>query len=106
MTTTGRLFLNLPSPTDKIDVAAVLRHQLERIDDVMDAYVCTSTTRPTDLLFNGQTIYEMDTGNLCYYDTGNWKTFTNGRGPLGRLAFASSTSASDSVSGTQETGPY
>lgn len=108
MATTPRLFLNLPNADENIDVVTVLRHQFERIDDVMDAFPCTSNTHTTDLLFDGKLEYEQDTGNLTYYDqtVGQWKIYSNGRGPLGKLAFASSTAASDTVNGTQETGPY
>jgi hypothetical protein len=109
MTTTPRLFLNEPVIGDNVDVVLTLRHQFSRLDDVADAFVCTSLTRPSALLFDGQLIYETDTANVMRYDSGttSWKLFSHGRNPLGRMAFVSSTAASSgSVSGTQELGPY
>lgn len=44
------------------------------------AVACTSTTRPPNPL-PGTTIYESDTGRLCYYHGGQWVTAADGEYP-------------------------
>lgn len=105
MTTTPRLSLNLPVAGDFVDVVVELTNQLQKIDDVFDA-----KTGATPLLspFDGQLWWDTPNATLKYYDlaTVQWKTYTQGKNPLGRLAFISSTAASTAVSGSQEVGPY
>lgn len=105
MATTPRLSLNLPVAGDFVDVVVELTNQLQKIDDVFDAK--TGATPPL-LPFDGQLWWDTPNATLKYYDlaTVQWKTYTQGKNPLGRLAFISSTAASTAVSGSQEYGPY
>lgn len=107
MTTTPRLGLYLP-PDENVDVTNHLSNQLQAIDNAFDAFVCTSTTHPSSGNFDGRLIYETDTGNLSYWDSGSssWIVYSNGRKPLGRLGYITTSSASSSLAGVGEIGPY
>jgi hypothetical protein len=107
MTVTPRLFLNQPAITDHPDVVNVLRHQIQKIDDSFDSLVGLSSGRP-GAPFDGQLFFETDNVRLVRYDAASvqWVEYTNGKGPLGRLAFISATTASTAVNGNQEVGPY
>lgn len=108
MSNTSRLGLYLPVATDNADVKVVLKSQLQAIDDSFDATICTSTTRPITNLYDGRLIYETDTGNLMYRDTGinDWVIYSNGRNPLGRIGYITTSAASGSITGVGEIGPY
>lgn len=107
MATTPRLALNLPVAGDFVDVVVELTNQLQKIDDVFDAKTGLNVNHPNNP-FDGQLFWKLDNSVLEYRDAaaGQWKTYTHGKNPLGRLAFISSTAASTAISGTQEYGPY
>jgi hypothetical protein len=72
-TTTTRLGLDKPDYADAADVA-VLNQNFDDIDNAVGMKVVTSTTRPATP-WNGQIIYETDTGSTLVWDSAGsaWK---------------------------------
>lgn len=66
--TTTRLGLRQPAPSDAVDVTADLSNNWGVVDAAIGITVCTSTTRPT-APYPGQHIRETDTGLGWYWDT-------------------------------------
>ena len=65
---TVRLGLRKPAPSDAVDVTADLSNNFEAIDGAVGIGVCTSSTRPS-APYPGQQIRETDTGLSWYWDT-------------------------------------
>lgn len=107
MALTPRLGLKLPLVGDEPNVTIELATQLTTIDNYIDANVDTLANIPATS-FDGGLFYAQDAQILKRWDAASstWKDYSSGRGPLGRLAFVSSTAASTAVNGTQEVGPY
>lgn len=83
-TTTARLGLTKPASTDTVDIS-VLDTNLDQIDLKMCSQVCTSGTRPSSP-FQGQLIYEADTGLVRVYTGAAWVSV-----PASGVAVTSST---------------
>lgn len=75
-TTTSRLALRKPDPNpttgDFIDVDLDLNGNWDKIDAVIGALPCTSSTRPGSP-FQGQFIYESDTGAILMWNGTAWR---------------------------------
>jgi hypothetical protein len=65
---TTRLGLRQPAPSDAVDVTADLSNNWGVVDAAVGIAVCTSTTRPS-VPYPGQQIRETDTGLSWYWDT-------------------------------------
>lgn len=66
--TTTRLGLRKPAPSDAVDVTADLSNNMDALDAAVGIAVCTSTSRPS-APYPGQQIRETDTGLSWYWDT-------------------------------------
>lgn len=64
---TVRLGLRKPAPSDAVDVTIDLSNNFQALDDAIGITVCTSSTRPT-APYPGQQIRETDTGLSWYWD--------------------------------------
>lgn len=73
-TTTPKLGLLKPAPSEAVDVVAQLDNNLDVIDAAVGTTVCTSGTRPSSP-YTGQKIYETDTG-FQYIWNGSWVFLT------------------------------
>jgi len=62
-TSTTRLGLRKPDPTDKPSRTTDLNDDWDKVDLAVGAYNCTSGARPTTNLYTGKRIYETDTKN-------------------------------------------
>jgi hypothetical protein len=65
-TSTTRLGLRKPDPTDTVSVSLDLNANADKLDAAIGATVCTSGARPGSP-FQGQLIFETDTNRLLYY---------------------------------------
>lgn len=71
-TTTTRLGLVKPAPSDTVDVTAQLDNNYDLIDKGVGATICTSTTRPASP-FSGQLAYQTDgTPHLIIWNGTTW----------------------------------
>jgi hypothetical protein len=69
--TTTRLGLRKPAPSDAVDVTADLDNNWDVLDAAAGTTVCTSTSRPS-APYIGQTIRETDTGFAYVWDGTTW----------------------------------
>lgn len=72
MSSTTRLGLLKPAPSDTVDVTAQLDNNYDLIDNAVGYLVCTSSTRPSSP-FSGQGIYETDTRRRWLWDGTVWR---------------------------------
>lgn len=75
--TTTRLGLRKPAPSDAVDVTADLDNNWDVVDAVVGTIICTSSSRPSTP-FTGQTIRETDTGFSYIWDGTTWVFTTRG----------------------------
>lgn len=80
-TATTRLGLRKPDPADTINVAADLAGPYDKIDEAVGALVCTSGTRPASP-FEGQLIWQTDTGTAHVYAGGQWLAVVSTPSPI------------------------
>lgn len=73
--TTTKLSLRKPAPTDAVDVTADLANNFDVLDTAVGTTVCTSGTRPS-VPFIGQSIRETDTGLHYTWDGSAWQLTT------------------------------
>ena len=82
-TSTARLGLRKPATSDTVDVALDIAASMDTLDLNYGFRVCTSGTRP-GTPFQGQLIYETDTGDKYFYNGTSWWPI----GPLTRVKTA------------------
>lgn len=73
-TTTTKLGMRKPAPSDAVDVTADISNNMDVLDVAVGTTVCTSSTRPSTP-YTGQKIYETDTG-FQYIWNGSWVFLT------------------------------
>ncbi len=72
-TSTARAGLRKPATSDNVDVVLDLNNNLDKIDDNLGTFQCTSGTRPTGSnRFVGQLIFETDTTRTLRWDGTTW----------------------------------
>lgn len=79
-TLTTRLAMRKPATADLVDVAADLDANLDKLDTVAGMVYASSSTRPSTP-FQGQPVYESDTGNTVVHNgsapaSGGWEYIT------------------------------
>lgn len=77
MTTTPKLGLLKPAPSDAVDVTAQLSNNYDVLDAAIGTVLCTSSTRPS-APFAGLPIRETDTGFSYIWDGTQWVFTTRG----------------------------
>lgn len=75
-TFTSRLGLRKPATADQITVDIDLGDNMDTIDAVAGYAPCTSSARPA-VPFQGQCIYETDTGYIRFWDGASWDLITS-----------------------------
>lgn len=70
---TPRAKMPYPALPDTPDVVRDIKALGDRVDALEGAPACTSTTRPTVDLFEGQLVFETDTGKVMRYSGTTWE---------------------------------
>lgn len=79
-TTTTRLLLRKPAPTDLVSVTTDINAAMDTLDSKIGYTICTSTTRPSTP-FAGQPIFETDTGRTLMWTGSIWQAVSFGAVP-------------------------
>lgn len=70
-TSTAKLQLHKPDPTEKVNVDQDLNANWDKLDNDTGFFVCTSATRPASP-YQGQQIYETDTKWIRFWTGSKW----------------------------------
>lgn len=76
---TGRLKLAKPAVAGEVVDVAIFNANMDKIDEMINAFVCTSTTRPP-APYQGMFIYETDTEALYVRVATRWAWVAGGEG--------------------------
>lgn len=71
-TTTAKMALRKPATSDTVNVTTDISDSMQKLDDTLPTYVCTSSTRP-GTPFTGQLIFETDTKVYRIWDAAAWR---------------------------------